>query len=67
MNYCDYVIGVTKGRNTPATSGLKGSSSYETRALNTYQKVVEKSLISDTIFLAFPPIYDVKMTPDLRP
>ena len=67
MNYCDYVIGVTKGRNTPTTSGLKGSSSHETRALNTYQKVVEKSLISDTIFLAFPPIYDVKMTPDLRP
>jgi len=31
--------------------------------MNTYQKVVEKSLISTTIFLAFPPIYEVKMTP----
>ena len=67
MKYCDYVIGVTKGRNILVNSGMKGSSRHETSVLNTYQKVVEKSLIYDTIFLVFPPIYDVKMTPDLRP
>ena len=67
MNCCGSVIDMTTGWKTLATRWLERSVSPQNGVINTYQKVVEKSLISDTIFLAFPPIYDVKMTPDLRP
>ena len=67
MNCCDSVIDITTGRNILAFHRLECLASPKNRAMNTYQKVVEKSLISDTIFLALPPIYDVKMARDLKP